>query len=80
MVADAEMFDFRVPALVFSELAGGIVIAIQRGSFKDGHVKAIEELSEEEDFVGCTVDSDVLSVTGGISCVLLFAGCPRYHA
>ena len=72
VVVDVEVFNFGMPSLVFSELARSIIVAIKRGHIKHGHIKAIEELVEKEDFVGGIVDGNIFGITRRVGSVLLF--------
>ena len=63
MVADAEVFNPGMPSLVFSELVRSIIVAIKRGRIEHGHIEAIKELAEKEDFVGGIVDGDIFRIT-----------------
>ena len=72
MVADAEVFNPGMPLLVFSKLAHSIIVTIKRGCVEHGHIEAIEELVEKEDFVGGIVDGNIFGITTRVGSMLLF--------
>ena len=72
VVVDVEVFNPGMPSLVFSELACSIIVAIKRGCVKYGHIEAIEELAEKEDFMGGIVDGNIFGITRRVGSMLLF--------
>ena len=72
VVVDVEVFNPGMPSLVFSELACSVIVAIKRGHVKHGHIEAIKELAEKENFMGGIVDSDIFGITRGVGSMLLF--------
>ena len=51
MVFNPDMFDLRVPYVVFSQATGGIIVAVQGGWVGLREAQAFEELLEEYGFM-----------------------------
>jgi hypothetical protein len=57
-----DVFDLGVPDMVFSQVAGSVIIAVVRGGFCFGKANTIEELMKENCLMGRVVQCDVLHV------------------
>ena len=72
MVADTEVFNLDMLSLVFSKLACSVIVTIKRGCIEYGHIEAIEELAEKENFMGGIVDGNIFEITTRVGSMLLF--------
>jgi len=55
MVFHTDVLDLGVPDMVLGQAAGCVVIAVEGGHVRLGKADAIEELAEEDRFMGCVV-------------------------
>jgi hypothetical protein len=80
MIVDVEVFDFCMPALIFHQLSGSIIVAMEWCSIKNRHIQAIKELLEKSNFLPSIMKSNVFSIAGQVCSVQLFSGYLEDHA
>jgi hypothetical protein len=59
VIFHSDVFDLGVPDMIFSQAAGSIVIAVERGGLSFSEANTVEELTKENCLMGCVVQCDV---------------------